>query len=117
VSAFGVLLNITLNLLLIPKYQAIGAALSSVVTQFTMALLQVLLSFKHFKIVIEIKNTVSFLVFVFVGIAIAVISTKLFNSWFFGFIFSLGGLVLLAFVVRIFKLNEILMFLQKGNKS
>jgi len=117
VSCFGVLLNIGLNLLLIPKYHAVGAAFSSVITQFTMALLQVLLTFRVFKIVLEAKKAAAFVLFIIVGVLLAIFSTYVFSVWYVGFVFSLGTIVVFAFIFRIFTFSDILMFLLKGNKS
>jgi len=41
-SAIGVLINIGLNLLLLPRFQVLGAAVSSLLTHFSMALFQVI---------------------------------------------------------------------------
>lgn len=49
-ALFGMLLNILLNLWLIPKYQAKGAAISSMITQFITALIQVILCYRIFKL-------------------------------------------------------------------
>ncbi|MAQ32244.1 MAG: hypothetical protein CMD26_05910 [Flavobacteriales bacterium] len=43
VAAFGVVLNVVLNLILIPQYNAIGSATASLITQFLTGLLQILL--------------------------------------------------------------------------
>lgn len=41
IAFFGLLINLALNFLLIPRYMAAGSAVASLVTQFVMALLQV----------------------------------------------------------------------------
>lgn len=45
----GVVLNISLNLILIPRMQAVGSAYASVVTQFVTALVQLLIAHRIFK--------------------------------------------------------------------
>jgi O-antigen/teichoic acid export membrane protein len=48
-AAFGMLLNIGLNLVLIPRYQALGAAWASLITQGLTALVQVGLCVRRFR--------------------------------------------------------------------
>ena len=49
VAAFGVVLNVVLNLILIPKYAAFGSAVASLVTQFLTGLAQLFLCIYIFK--------------------------------------------------------------------
>lgn len=49
IAAFGVLLNIFLNLILIPKYYAFGSAVASLVTQSLTGIAQLVLCFYIFK--------------------------------------------------------------------
>ena len=111
ISAVGVVINIGLNLILIPKYYVIGAAIASVFTQFTMALLQVLASFRMFKINVKGKQLWQFFFFTAGCIALMLVSIKLFSFWLLGFLFLLGGSFMLALVVRIFKVSDILKLL------
>jgi O-antigen/teichoic acid export membrane protein len=48
-ALIGICLNFTLNLLLIPHFKAMGAAVSSLVTQFLTAGIQVYLAYKIFR--------------------------------------------------------------------
>lgn len=49
IAAFGVLLNVLLNLILIPKYHAFGSAVASLITQALTGLAQLILCFYVFK--------------------------------------------------------------------
>ena len=49
IAGFGVILNIFLNLILIPKYHAFGSAVASLITQSLTALAQLFLCFYIFK--------------------------------------------------------------------
>jgi len=55
ISGIGVVLNIILNFLLIPKYNYTGAAISSMLTQVLMAGIQIYLAFRIFRLRI-LKN-------------------------------------------------------------
>ncbi len=46
----GIVVNMTVNLLLIPRLQAMGAALASLSTQTVVALLQVVIAFRQLKV-------------------------------------------------------------------
>lgn len=63
-SLCGVLLNIGLNLLVIPKYGATGAAMTSLATQVLAVTIQIIAVKKLFPIKIEASPTISFVAFV-----------------------------------------------------
>ena len=50
VAGFGVLLNIVLNFTLIPRYQALGSAIASLITQFLTGLAQIILCYYFFRL-------------------------------------------------------------------
>ena len=50
VAGFGVLLNIILNFILIPRYQALGSAIASLITQFLTGLAQIILCYYFFRL-------------------------------------------------------------------
>lgn len=111
ISCIGVILNIGLNVLLIPRYEVVGAAIASVATQFAMALLQVLLAFRVFEVKIIVNQIVWFSVFIAASVLLSLATYYLFAFWLIGFLVSLGGSFLIAFLVRIFKVSDITSFL------
>tara|TARA_Y100001968_G_C19423098_1_gene752879 strand:+ start:159 stop:1607 length:1449 start_codon:yes stop_codon:yes gene_type:complete len=50
IAGFGVILNILLNIILIPKYHALGSAFASLITQFLTGVFQIILCFHVFKL-------------------------------------------------------------------
>jgi O-antigen/teichoic acid export membrane protein len=62
-AATGMLLNIVLNIALIPQYKAMGSALSSLITQGATALFQVLFAQKLFKFKVNFPFMSALLVF------------------------------------------------------
>lgn len=71
VAATGMVLNIGLNLFLIPKFLASGSAVASVVTQFAMAIIQMIIAIRMFKVDfkrIEIIRLLAFLALLFAGL-------------------------------------------------
>ncbi len=60
----GLIVNLTLNLVLIPNYHSIGSAYASVATQSVTALLQLLLVYKVFKFKSDFKTIINMLIMV-----------------------------------------------------
>ena len=63
VSFLAIILNITLNVFLIPKYGAMGAAITAFSTQFFVAMIQLITIFKYFKIEFKFVPTIRYLIF------------------------------------------------------
>ena len=63
ISAFGVVINISLNIFLIPKYGAIGAGITAFITQITMSITQFILCAKYFQLTIELLKIGKWLLF------------------------------------------------------
>lgn len=64
VAAAGMVLNIGLNLILIPRFLASGSAVASVATQFVMAIIQMVIAIKVFKVEFKVKEIVRLCLFV-----------------------------------------------------
>ena len=76
-AGFGMLLNIILNILLIPEYQAKGSAIASLITQAITAVIQVVLCYYIFKF--DILSTCLRLFFFMLGLIVFLILIKSFN--------------------------------------
>ncbi|HAN19073.1 MAG: hypothetical protein A2X13_02740 [Bacteroidetes bacterium GWC2_33_15] len=104
-AAAGVLLNIILNLLLIPKYAAFGAAIASLITQSFTAIVQIVLSIKIFKFKFHLRRIIQTVLYVIVLITGSILSVKLNINWGFKFLSIIALSVLLAFIFQIFKIK------------
>ncbi len=111
VSVFGVILNIALNFILIPRYTIIGAAASSLVTQLLMAALQILLSYRVFRLKVNLRDILQFVFFIIIAIVVAYVIMIQPLNWAIGFIVILAVLVILSFVMRIVRIKEIVKLL------
>lgn len=80
-AAMGMLLNIVMNLILIPAYGALGSAWASLITQVSMAIVQVILAQMIFKFRINPRYLTSLVVFVILVILFNLISTSLNMFW------------------------------------
>jgi O-antigen/teichoic acid export membrane protein len=102
IMAFGgILLNFVLNIVLIPKFMAMGAAYSSLITQFSTAAIQIWMSFKIFRFPVNKSLILSFVSFM-TGVIISVVLTKnLFHSWMINFCIFISLSIILAFATRL----------------
>lgn len=102
----GMVINVSLNLILIPRYQAIGSAYASLFTQIVTAGAQVILATIVFKLKPNYLFIAKLLLFAAITIGLAFIS-KQFGNWFFGYVFLLGTSALLSFLLGLFQIKEL----------
>ena len=76
-AAIGIVINVTVNLLLIPRMMACGSAVASFCTQFTVAFLQFLLALRIIGIPIKSLPWFRCLLFVAVLVPVTVLSTNI----------------------------------------
>ena len=94
-AAIGIVINVTINLLLIPRMQACGSAVASFCTQFTVSVLQFLLALWILKIPFSSLPWLRCLIFIAVLIPVAAFAPHILH---FGTLWSLlvlGGFALL----------------------
>jgi O-antigen/teichoic acid export membrane protein len=107
-------LNLLLNIILIPHYKAIGAAYSSVITQFLTALLQIYLAQRIFKFRVNYRLLVQLVIFVLSVFMIGVLCKNLFDDWLKGiFVLLLGG-TLSAFAIGLLHVKSIFRIMKYG---
>ena len=103
----AVILNVVLNFILIPRLQAYGAAISSLITQSYMALFQVIISLIKFKFRLNTTFLVQLILFP-AGIFIAgYLIDQYLRNWYFGAVVLIVFAVLFAFSIRLLKIKEI----------
>ncbi|MCX6231067.1 MAG: oligosaccharide flippase family protein [Bacteroidetes bacterium] len=114
IAATGMLLNISLNFILIPRLEAVGSAYSSIVTQFLSAIVQVIIAQRVFKFKIDYRFLISLLAFV-VGVIFINIFSKHFieQKWMYNF----AGMVILSVVyasfLKLLNFKSLLSLIQK----
>jgi O-antigen/teichoic acid export membrane protein len=106
IAIFSVLMNIILNIILIPRYQAFGSAFASMVTQIFTAFCQMLLLMKIFKSWPGRSIVIQFIIFIASLIITGVFAGVLNISWQYGFFIIAGTGPLLAFALRLLTLRE-----------
>ncbi len=115
-AACGMVLNIGLNLILIPKYQVMGAAYSSMITQLLTGLSQLIISKRLFKFKNNFRIILS--LFIFFILSMLIISQFKFDSidWYLTAFVAAVLSAILAFVLGVFKIKPILKFLKDTSK-
>jgi O-antigen/teichoic acid export membrane protein len=106
VAAGGMLLNVGLNLILIPWYGALGAAWASLVTQLLMAASQVVLAVILFRFRFNPRYLFTLLAFVAGVILISRITSGLQMHWIKSFSLMLGVSFILAMFLGLFNIRH-----------
>lgn len=114
IATSGVVLNVVLNFLLIPKYEAYGATLATLVTQSLVAIVHIVWS----KRIFQLHFSTTFFVQIFGFIALAVGFNYLaihyfdFKNWYIDFLFAVTLTVLAAFGTKLIDLKAFFIMLK-----
>ncbi len=105
IAVGGFAMNIVLNLILIPRYGAIGAATSTLGTQFLTAILQMYYSLKLIKIKFHRNFWSRLLAFTIVSPGLTYSIHFIDRSWFVIMIFNIMAVLMVAAIFRLLKLR------------
>jgi O-antigen/teichoic acid export membrane protein len=117
VALTGVFLNIVLNVLLIPEYKAFGSALATLVTQFSIAIIQVVIVSYMFKF-----HRNYLLIFKIVGFAIGVYMLGYFTKtlafdWYLNITIMVLAAFLLAIIIRLLSFRHLFNIVKYGESQ
>lgn len=107
-AAAGMVINILLNLLFIPRYMALGAAVSSLITQFLIATLQVVIVLRTFNFTTNLRYIIKLVCFALGVVSLSYLSRLLNIDWRLAFGALLITSVLLAFALRLLNLRSLI---------
>ncbi len=107
ISLLGVGVSLLLNILLIPFYNSVGAAIANLTTQLVVALLQFTLAYKTFNFKLLINKVNPFLGYIPLAIFMLFLFKFLIPSWVLGFVLSLITSVLTGLLFRIIRVREL----------
>jgi O-antigen/teichoic acid export membrane protein len=110
-AVVGMGINIGLNLILIPHFQALGSAWTSLVTQLFTALAQTILAVVILKLTINyriIGKLILFVGFVF----LAGYLSKIINTWYIGYGIMIISSILFAFITRLINLKAMIQIIR-----
>lgn len=117
VAACGMVMNIVLNIILVPKYQQNGSAVSSLVSQVVTAILQVWIAIRIFNISFNAKYVTKIISFV---LCITLMSYFIYNielMWGYRIVITLTVIIILAFVFKVFSIKDITTFVTTSLKD
>jgi O-antigen/teichoic acid export membrane protein len=113
-AAFGMVFNISLNLILIRMYNAYGSAISSMITQFSTAIIQVIIAQRIFKFKVNFKLINTLIMFALGVIAINYGSKLLHFNWMVSFVIMVASCGVWAFVSGIISIKGIYRMMKYG---
>lgn len=110
VAACGMVMNVVLNIILVPKYQQNGSAVSSLASQVVTAILQVWIAIRIFNISFNAKYVTKIISFV---LCLTLMSYFIYNielMWGYRIVITLTVIIILAFVFKVFNIKDITLF-------
>jgi O-antigen/teichoic acid export membrane protein len=116
VAACGMILNISLNLILIPRFMAIGSAWASVVTQLLTATVQVMIAKVIFRFKTNNKYIINLIIFTLGVVLITYLSKQMGFDWKINFVIMVILSVLLASATRLLNLRAAIKILKKESE-
>lgn len=114
-AAGGVVINIALNLILIPKYYALGSAIASLVTQSLSAVAQIFIAKRIFKFDINFKRIAVLFLFAILVFLVARFSIWVDLNWMCKFVGILALSLILAFILRLINLRVLYDLIKNGD--
>ncbi|MBP6979344.1 MAG: polysaccharide biosynthesis C-terminal domain-containing protein, partial [Lentimicrobiaceae bacterium] len=107
IAAGSMLLSLLLNLILIPRYLAVGSAYASVITQFASTIAQVILAQVIFRFKLSPRFLLILLVFILGVILINLVTRALIEPWGFAFGIMVIASLSYAFALRLIRLSSL----------
>lgn len=114
-AGFGMVLNVTLNYILINKLEAFGSAISSMITQFLTAIIQVIIAQRIFKFKVNYRLINTFIMFTFGVVAINYGTHEMLHfHWMVKFVIMVISCGLWAFITGIINVKGMFRLLKYG---
>jgi O-antigen/teichoic acid export membrane protein len=104
-AALSVLINIVLNLILIPRYYALGSAVASLITQSFTGIAQIVIAKRVFDFDINFRRIFSILLFATAVFILAKISLYIDLLWIYKFVGVIVASIILAFIFKLINLR------------
>jgi O-antigen/teichoic acid export membrane protein len=101
VAASGMLINFSINLILVPKLYAVGSAYASLIAQFSTAVIQTLIACKIFGFKPNYRYLGALVVYIAGLIVINIFSKHIFDNWIFNFVLMVSVSLMLATLLKL----------------
>lgn len=112
VAIVGIVINLGLNFILIPQFKAYGSAISSLITQFFTAAMQIYIAYKIFKFHVNVKLIISLLLFTIGIVTFNYFSLQITTNWMVNFVCMVLFCGIWAFVSGLLSIKSILRFVK-----
>jgi O-antigen/teichoic acid export membrane protein len=113
IAAGGIIVNFCINLILVPRLQAAGAAYASLITQLFTAGSYMFMAQYFFRFKIDYRFIITLLFFIFLVIGFNFISKELSFHWLICFLIMLVASMIAAFGLRLINILEIVRLLKE----
>lgn len=107
VAACGVVINIALNCMFIPHFQAVGAAFTSLCVQFTTCVIQFFIAKKIFNLRLGTNYWLRLMAFLSLITLTVYLSTRLTTNWAVSFAIAAVICIIIAFLTKMLEYKEI----------
>lgn len=108
----GICINLILNFVLIPHYKAMGSAVSSLITQFFTAGIQIFFAIKIFKFKVNVRLIIALLVFIVGLIVFNIVSKSISTNWMINFAVMCVCGMAWAFISGLLNIKSIFRFIK-----
>ncbi len=112
VAASGMVINLLINIVLVPRLMAVGSAYASLFTQFTTAIIQTIIAVRIFRFKVDYKYLASLFVFLIGTVVITKFSKLVFDQWIFNFLLMIAASLLLAMVLKLLNIKGFIQILK-----
>ena len=113
VALSGVIINLGLNFLLIPKFQSVGSAYAGMAAQMVTAILQLVIAVRIFKFRINYSLIIRFILLIlFMLTIIYALNNFVIADWKTGLLTLVLGGMLASFALKLFNLKEFLLIMK-----
>lgn len=113
----GMVFNVVANLIVIPHYQAMGAAVVSLTTQSLTAIIQIIVAFSIFGLKFKGQTQLMLVLYSIGVVAIGLLTRYLPCSWFVSALVMIVLSAVLAFVLRLIKVGDFIGLLNKSKSN
>ncbi|MBA4240316.1 MAG: hypothetical protein C0448_06300 [Sphingobacteriaceae bacterium] len=111
-AIIGICINLILNFILIPRYMAMGSAISSLITQFFTAGIQIYFAYKIFKFKVNVRLIIALVVFIVGIVVFNYVSRSFTQNWMINFAIMTVFCGLWAFVSGLLNIKSIFRFVK-----
>ncbi len=105
VAGSGMVINLVLNLVLVPRFYAVGSAYASLMAQFITAIVQVILVQRIFKYKVNVRFISTIFIFIAGLWVISYFSRMLFDNWMYNIVVMMAASMLLSMALGLLNIK------------